>query len=356
MDRMGEHGVVVYVLYFIGMFCLSLLMNTLFLKFSKTLGIRNNGETVIRWGSLSKPSFGGISFYLVFLISFITYFLLFDQNQNLENTRLFGLFIACSLAFLMGLADDAYNTRPLLKFMVQILCGIILILFNGDIHLFDTPSWNYLLTIFWVVAIMNSINMLDNMDAITTIVSMVIIFVVLFMIFFMMEFSNAHIIILTGVLASLAGFLFFNWHPSKLYMGDTGSQFLGVFLATIGIKYFWNAPDASGNLEVSRQFLIVILAFTIPVIDTTVVVINRLLKGHSPFIGGKDHTTHHLFFNGFSEKRIAISYGAISFFSLSLVAYILHYIVEWKFIHIALFGGYFLLMFILLFRVTRKNS
>lgn len=353
---MGEESFKICLFYFTGMFGLSLLINNLFLKFSKTLGIRNNNETIVRWGSLSKPSFGGISFYLSFLISFIVYFLLFDQNEEVQNKRLIGLFIACSLAFLMGLADDAYNTRPLLKFFAQVACGIILIMSDKYIIFFDNPAWNYLLTLFWVVAVMNSINMLDNMDAITTVVSMAIIFAILFMLFFTKDYSNAHIIILTGALASLSGFLFFNWHPSKLYMGDTGSQFLGILLATMGIKYFWNAPDMHGNLEVSRQFLIVALAFIIPAADTTTVIINRLLKGRSPFIGGKDHTTHHLFFNGVTERRIALLYAAISLVSLSLVVYILYYIDKWNNIYTGIFGGYFLLIFALLFRVTRKNS
>ena len=353
---MNTEGVRIYIYYFIGMFITSLLINNLFLKFAKTLGIRNNSEeTVIRWGSLSKPSFGGISFYLTFLISFISYFLLFNQNGDLQNKRLFGLFIACSLAFFMGLADDAYNTRPMLKFFVQVLCGIILVVSGWFITLFETPFLNYLLTVFWIVAVMNSINMLDNMDAITTVVSMMIIFVVITIIFFTHDFPNSHIIILTGVLASLSGFLFFNWYPSKLYMGDTGSQFLGIFLAAIGIKYFWNAPDVNGNIIVSRQLLIVMLAFIIPTIDTTVVIINRLLKRSSPFVGGKDHTTHHLFFYGFSERRIAVLYGGISLLSLLFVIYIIQYLTMWNNMYLAAFGGYFLLIFVLLFRVTRKK-
>lgn len=352
---MARSDLMIFLYYFIGAFFLSLLINMLFLKFAKTLGIRGNGDAIIRWGNLSKPSFGGISFYLVFLISFVAYFLFFSRGYELQDKRLIGLFIASSFAFLMGLADDAYNTRPLLKLFVQICCGIILVITDKYIILFDYPLWNYLLTIFWVVAVMNSINMLDNMDAIATIVSIVIISAILILIFLIQDFTDPNIIILTGILSSLLGFLIFNWHPSKLYMGDTGSQFLGIFLATMAIKYFWNNTSASNCPILSRQFIIVILAFIVPIIDTTVVVVNRLLKGRSPFVGGRDHTTHYLFFNGITERRIAILYGGISFFSLLLSIYIIHYISDWNYIHVILFSLYFLFLFGILFRVTRKN-
>ena len=320
---MNSYLLAVFLGYFLSVACFALVLNGVLLRFSKTLGIRNQTEGIVRWNSEYKPSVGGICFYLLFLLSVASYNVFFPQSQSLMNNQLLGLLGSSSLAFIMGLADDAYNTKPLLKLLTQICCAVILILSGTYITIFTDNNANYLLTIFWVVGMMNSINMLDNMDGITTIISInVLVFAILFE-FLRGDFMNVDFMIMLGVLAALSGFLYYNWHPSKLFMGDTGSQFLGVFLAAIGIKCFWNAPDFSQHHFHSKQLFVSLLAFIMPVIDTTIVIVNRVAKGKSPFIGGKDHTTHHLVYWGFSERKVALIFALISFISISL-AYLIN--------------------------------
>jgi UDP-GlcNAc:undecaprenyl-phosphate GlcNAc-1-phosphate transferase len=346
--------ILVYSSYFISTVILSFLINGLFLKFATTLGIRNTSETFIRWSPQAKPSLGGISFYIIFLISIASYPIFFEQSMVLFSKPLLGILAACTLAFLMGLSDDAYNTKPLLKFIIQICCGLILISTGNYISIFSNAFVNYGITLFWVVGLMNSINMLDNMDGITTLVSITIILSALFILYLNGDNYSIHILLLIGVLAALIGFLFFNWHPSKMFMGDTGSQFLGLFLAAMGIKYFWNTPDVHGELIQSKQFFVTILTFAIPIIDTTTVTINRILRGKSPFVGGKDHTTHSLFFMGLTEKRIAILYVGICLISMFFNLLIIKYIEHWGYLHIALFSLYFLVLFWFLYAPARK--
>lgn len=347
---------IIYGSYFISAIILSFLINGLLLKFASNLGIRNSSETIIRWSAQAKPALGGISFFLIFLLSIAIYPIFFEQHFISYDKQLLGIMAACTLAFLMGLSDDAYDTKPRLKLAIQISCGLILIFTGTYISMFSNNYFNYIFTIFWVVAIMNSINMLDNMDAITTLVSITIIIDALLILYLNSHSDNSHILIMVGILASLIGFLFYNWHPSKIIMGDTGSQFLGLFLAAVGIIYFWNTPDIKGNINHvdTKHFFVTILSFAIPIIDTTSVVINRLLHRKSPFIGGKDHTTHSLFFMGLTEKRIAILYAGISFVSMFFNYLIIHYIDNWSYIHIILFSFYFLLLFLFLYTPTRK--
>lgn len=345
----------IYGSYFISTIILSFLINGLLLKFASNLGIRNSAETTIRWSPQAKPALGGISFFLIFLLSIASYPIFFEQHFISFNKQLLGIMAACTVAFLMGLSDDAYNTKPLLKLSIQISCAVILISTGTAISMFSSDYLNDAFTIFWVVAIMNSINMLDNMDAITTMVSITVIINALFILYLNSHSDNIHILLLVGILASLIGFLFYNWHPSKIIMGDTGSQFLGLFLAAIGIIYFWNTPDFHEHKIHSKQFFVTILAFAIPIIDTTTVVINRLLRGKSPFIGGKDHTTHSFFFMGLTEKRIAILYTGISFVSIFFNYLIIHYIDNWSYIHITLFSIYFITLFWFLYAPTRKH-
>ncbi|MBX3165059.1 MAG: undecaprenyl/decaprenyl-phosphate alpha-N-acetylglucosaminyl 1-phosphate transferase [Bacteroidetes bacterium] len=318
------------------------------LRFSQTLGIRNKDIHQIRWNSDVKPALGGISFYLVFLFTFI--FAIILQGDSGINLQVVGILIAATLAFLMGLADDAFNTQPLLKFLTQIFCGLVLIISQHSIHIFENQFLNYFLTIFWVVGMMNSINMLDNMDGITTIVSMwacIIIIAVNAALFQTYTYST---ILCLGVLGALCGFLVYNFHPSKIFMGDTGSQFLGLFLAVMGIDNCWNNPSSPFiNDFPVVNIMLVCLVFLLPLVDTTTVTINRLKRGDSPFVGGKDHTTHHLFFRGISEKKIAVLYFIIAAIAAVMAYYL---IVNFSFTLFYISGGYVMLVFLSLYLNT----
>lgn len=350
-----EYVFLIYSLFFFSCLFFSILINSIFLKFARTLGIRNEVDTIIRWASTSKPALGGFSFYMVFLISFATFSIFFQRPEVFQSREVLGLMAGTSLAFMMGLADDAYNTRPLLKFFVQVTCGVILIATGTSVNIFEYEWLNYCLTVLWVIAMMNSINMLDNMDAITTVVSIFIFVAALISMRLSGHSSDIFFIIFVGLVATLCGFLFYNWHPSKIFMGDTGSQFLGIVLAFIGIRYFLNYEDADGQTFAPKQLIMTGLVFILPVVDTTCVVINRIAKKQSPFIGGKDHTTHHLSYLGLSDSQVAFIFIGISVISIVLIYVIMRFIPGWSFVNTLIFGSYFFLVFLILFYITRMK-
>ena len=345
----------IYISFFLSSIVFSFLINNLFLKFSKTLGIRSNTEDIIRWSSVEKPALGGISFYILFLLSIAAYSIFVDQSKLLLNAHYLGLIISVNLGFLMGLADDAYDTKPLLKFAVQLTCAFMLIISGTYIQIFDHEILNYLITVFWVVGLMNSVNMLDNMDAITACVSVSIISTTIIFILLNNDYTNLHLMPLLGVLAALLGFLYFNWHPSKMYMGDTGSQLLGVFLAAIGITYFWNGNNYHAEYPFSKALISPLIVFILPLIDTTIVVINRLGKGSSPFIGGKDHTTHCLAYFGLSDRQVALVFSAISLFSMLIIVAIEKWI-NWNWQVAAALGLYIICLFLMFFWFSRRKA
>ena len=345
------------------MFCL--LINTILLKFVTTLGIRDKEKPLIRWSSISKPALGGISFYISFLISTACYGIFFNSQDLFNDGQIIGLIAAVSLAFLMGLADDAYNTKPWLKFFVQFFCGVILILSSNFsvqeksmvIQIFEHPILNYAITIIWVIGIMNSINMLDNMDGITTITSLFILLCGLIYLAIQNAFNQYDFMIITGIVGALIGFLFYNWHPSKMFMGDSGSQFLGLLIAAVGIKYFWNVElFETGENITSKQIITVLIVFTLPIVDTTSVVINRLARKTSPFIGGKDHTTHHLSYLGFTDTQISFIFAGIGFISCLIAVTIYRFVDYWNWINSTLFLLYFLAIFCTLFITTQQHK
>lgn len=348
-------------LFFVIAICFSVLINFLILRFSRNLGMRNlknNQFGGVRWGSTSKPSVGGFSFYIIFLISISVLGVVPVEDQGYFNRQLIGLLAACSVGFLLGLADDAYNTNPLIKFIGQFTCANLLIATNFEILVTPFPQINYIITVLWVIGLMNSINMLDNMDAITTSVSVSILSGAVVLIILNGDIDNVYLIILLGVLGALIGFLFFNWHPSKIYMGDTGSQFLGVFLASISILFFWNYREGYSDFIELRQFLIPMLLFIIPLIDTATVIIRRLARKQSPFVGGKDHITHQLAYLGLPDQWVAIVLAFISAVSIFLTAFIYNNLHRWHTNYTLLLIGYFLMVFIIfqiLYNMAQKR-
>jgi len=252
---MGDYFLIKMALIFLGSLTFSVLINRIFLKFSKNLGIRDLDEGMIRWSSAKKPSFGGIAFYIIFLLGISSYQIAFPLQSSPFNFELVGLIIATSIGFLVGLADDAFNTNPVLKILAQMLCAAVLISSGTVIEVFDYHWANILFSTLWVIGLMNSINMLDNMDAVTTLASIFTLICFLIVLVFQSSFSSIYFLITVGLIGALLGFLFFNWHPSKMYMGDTGSQFLGVLLAALSIKLLWNYQAGDQNFNV-RQFIL----------------------------------------------------------------------------------------------------
>jgi UDP-GlcNAc:undecaprenyl-phosphate GlcNAc-1-phosphate transferase len=310
-----------FTFYIIGIFVVSLVLYRLFIFFSHSFGVREYQKLEInRWNPNYKPSVGGFVFYIIYLFTMIFSTIVFGISSE-EKIKVIGLWGTSTIAFFMGFADDTFNTQPLVKFISQVSCALVLILSGIQIHLFENDLLNLFLTIFWTVGMMNSINMLDNMDGISASIGLYIIWFVLIVLYNLnVNIFSIQFLILSGISISLLAFLFFNFYPSKIFMGDTGSQFLGLILAYAGIEFIWNiqTPINVSVHTVLYHFLIIALVFIIPLSDTTTVTINRILAGSSPMVGGKDHTTHFLCKRGLSERMVFYLFAIISFVSLFL--------------------------------------
>lgn len=349
-----DKNLLISSLFIIVPWLITLVINGLLLKFSQTLGIRNKNDVTIRWSNTSKPSLGGISMYVSFLICVFLYLVINVQTNIFNDIHLIGLFIASGLAFIMGLADDAYNTKPLLKFSIQIVCGLIIAMSGSVINLSSHYWLNAFLTVFWVIILMNSLNMLDNMDGITT---TVVIFILLSCLCCNLVFNLDSLsywnYILIGLISSLIGFLRYNAPSAKIFMGDSGSQFLGLIAAFFSIKFLWNF-DMSFQVPVWNKFYVVLICFTAPAIDSLSVVINRLKKRQSPMVGGKDHTTHHLVYAGYSERQVWYVFLSISFLASVLGIFMMYLVRNEMRYQSLLLTPFFFIAFYFLYRNTQK--
>ena len=343
---------ITYGVFFVLAVCFSILVNQLFLRFLKNIGTRslngNEQESLIRWAAQTKPAIGGISFYILFLLSVSSYFILPFGTEKAINKTLFALLGSVSIAFVIGLVDDSYNTPPRFKFIGQLACTLVMLLSGIYIPISGIYFIDALFTMFWIVGIMNSVNMLDNMDGITTSVSTAIVFAALMLIYLQHPLNGFYTIILIGVLAALLGFLFFNRHPSKMYMGDSGSQFLGAFLSFISIVFMWQYRPADTSFVSVQQFLVPVVLFMLPIIDTTTVTVRRIARGQSPFLGGRDHTTHHLAYCGLNDKQVAYVFVSLSIISIIVTYGIVQNLAHWTWwksaLVIAYIAGVFIMM------------
>ncbi len=302
---------------------LNYLLHNFFLEKSKTFKINKAYQKAVRWNNQKKPIAGGISFYLSYIFASI-FFLLITQKPNfLIDVQYFYIAIALTFIFFVGLADDMLSISPKLKFVLQASIAFILVIADIKINIFDNDILNLIFSLLWLIGITNSINMLDNMDGSTTASSIPII--VSFIILNVFVFKNTYelFILISIILSLVIFFFFFNRHPASMYMGDNGSLFLGNFLGIFAIKYLWNFPIYEHSVIFKAvPFLLIALIFIIPLTDTFTVIINRILQKRSPFIGGKDHTTHALYYLGLSENSIAILLFLIELIASVFVIYI----------------------------------
>lgn len=294
----------------------TIVVNRLLLVFANNLGIRGSEKIQVRWASTSRPSLGGVAFFLSFLGIIALMGLSEFQYVIFSKKQFIGIFLACSAGFAVGFADDTYNTNPQLKLLGQIICALILFYF--DIRIEIGSFWlDFAITIFWIVGLMNSINMLDNMDAVTAIVSVLILLSAVIVFLETNYYDEIILTLICGIVGSLIGFLYHNWPPAKMYMGDAGSQFLGIFLAVISIRVFWSLDFISFS-GFFNQLIVPSMIFVIPIIDTITVIYYRLKNNKNPFVGGTDHTTHHLVFSGISNQKILL-YIIVNNFAIFLL-------------------------------------
>lgn len=230
---------------------------------------------------------------------------------DVKNQFFLGLILPSLAIAFVGLLDDLYQLQPWPRFIAQSVVGVItsliLYLSDGGVQLFDNPWINGFLTSLWVVTIINALNFMDNMDGLATSLSIVI-----SLSLFILSYLNGQYLVAAlcvAVVAACIGFLFWNRRPASIYLGDAGALYLGFLLAAISIRV-----DVNSNSEIIRV-LVPLLIFAIPVIDITQVVISRVVKGKSPFEGGRDHLSHLLLNKGLSEGKVLtlITSSALTF-------------------------------------------
>ncbi len=256
------------------------------------------------------PRIGGIGIYVAFMAGTLA-MLDFGSFEPDVQTKVIGLLVSSTLIVLLGIVDDYKSLPAKVKLLGQIIAACVLVAFGATIDFIANPFDDYFYleyftipaTIFWIVGLTNTVNLIDGLDGlaagVATIASITILLVAI-------QNDFVLVTILTAALAGAAiGFLRYNFNPAKIFMGDTGSMFLGFMLA--GISVIGVVKSAA-----TIALIVPILALGVPIMDTSFAIIRRYRGGVPIFKPDKGHLHHRLLDMGFNQRQAVLLMYIIS--------------------------------------------
>jgi UDP-GlcNAc:undecaprenyl-phosphate GlcNAc-1-phosphate transferase len=271
------------------------------------------------------PTMGGLAIYIVFFIS--TYFLLGAIFDGAYRNYVLPFLLAAGVIVVTGIIDDTKNIKPKQKTLGILIAAIIAYWFiPARFDRFTIPGFetihfplvfSFFLTILWIFALTNAINLIDGLDGLASGVSIISLITMGIVAHFFLEQENLFIsLTIFALVASVAGFFPYNYHPATIYLGDTGALFLGFMISVLSLQGLKNAT------LVGTLTPLIILG--VPITDTVYAMIRRKLD-HQPITSpDKMHLHHRLLALGFSHKGVVLTIYTISAL-FSFIALILYY-------------------------------
>jgi UDP-GlcNAc:undecaprenyl-phosphate/decaprenyl-phosphate GlcNAc-1-phosphate transferase len=297
------HGWLAVVLTFM----LAWLVTYLFIPKVRTFALKvgwADQPNARRLNQVPLANAGGLAIYTGVMAAIILAGCLSPFVLAKVQVAILAILLGGSILTIVGFIDDQFGLPPLFRLSVQILTALLLVVCKIQIHVayFGTPIddiLSILITVFWIVGITNAVNLMDGLDGLAGGVSFIAAMSLLAA-SAQFETRAAATLITAGVGGAALGFLRHNYHPSRIIMGDAGAYFLGYVLAATSIL---------GGTKVTTITSLVptIMLLLVPVVDTSQVIIRRLLSGRNPMsTPGKDHLHHSLLAQGFSQRNSAV--------------------------------------------------
>ncbi len=248
------------------------------------------------------PRLGGLAIFLSFLIGYIFF--------GEVTTQMISILIGGTLLIILGICDDIKPIKASYKFVGQVVAASVVV-FYGNIYLpslsafglnIEFYNWGYPLAILFIVSIINAINLIDGLDGLAG-GTCSIFFLTIFIIAFCLDrYRTLDVTLCLIMLGSTLGFLVYNFNPASIFMGDTGSMFLGFMISVIALLGYKAATVTS--------LIIPIIILFLPILDTILAMIRRIIKGESIGTADKEHIHHQLLkLNKSTKKTVLIMYG-----------------------------------------------
>ncbi len=288
------------------------------------------------------PRLGGIAIFLAFVVGYMLYAPM--------TTKMLSILISSFIMILLGIFDDINSIRARYKFIVQILAACVLVFYGqiflvditffGNVITFPSPI-NYLITIFFIVAIINAINLIDGLDGLCSGICSIYFITIAIIAFILNVIGGLDVILSLIMIGSTLGFLVFNFAPAKIFLGDSGSYFLGLIIAVIALLGFKGTTLTS--------LIIPLIILIIPIFDTLFAILRRLLKGGNIGVPDKEHIHHQLLKMKFSTRTTVL---VIYMINILFAVVSIFYVLGDNKLAMAIYVG---LMLILLFIVLKTD-
>ena len=252
-----------------------------------------------RWHKTSTALLGGVAIFFAYLLPLLFFVGEYPPLQLL----LFGALLICG----MGLLDDFLHFQPYTKLIGQSGVACLFVAGGQFLGLFDWSILTFALALVWIVGVTNAFNLLDNMDGLSAGTACIAAFCLMLA---GVSTGNPMVVLAcASLVGATLGFLWFNFYPAKIFMGDSGSLFLGFTLSTFAVTGQW------GNVtNVLFAMLIPVLVLAVPIFDTAFVSLVRFFNGRPLSQGGRDHTSHRLVAFGLSERTTVLLFYTMSMF------------------------------------------
>lgn len=254
----------------------------------------------VRWGYVANPRadrwhakptalFGGVGIAL-------TVFIVYGALVGFREAPM--LLAGAAVIFGVGLVDDLIGLKPYTRLIAEIAVASAYVFFGYRLAWVESLTLDAMLTMFWIVGLTNAFNLLDNMDGLSGGIS-IIAGSALLASLALNHGPTSDVLYLASLLGAIGGFLVYNFHPASVFMGDSGSLFIGLSLAVLTLASPYGTHASSNVLSIVIGPLMIAM---VPIFDTTLVTVSRILSGRSAAQGGRDHSSHRLVAMGLSER------------------------------------------------------
>lgn len=313
-----------YVLVLIGALLISLSLTPIVRLLSLKVGAVDN-PNARRVNKVPMPSAGGLAIFISFLVATLFFMSVPSSRLLIGGTSYFAyilpVVLGASMITLTGFIDDVFEISPKLK-MLGIVFGAIIIWGFTDFH-FDSfkipfggpflvfgPVVTFFLTILWIISITNAINLIDGLDGLVSGVSIISLLTMAIVSYFFLPQRDFYLTVTILILiASIAGFFPYNYHPAIIYLGDTGALFIGFMIGVLSLQGLKNATAV--------VVVTPVIILGVPIMDTLVAIIRRSLSGKKIYEPDKMHLHHRLLSMGFTHRgAVLVVYGIAMLFSL----------------------------------------
>lgn len=306
-------------LLFLGIFAVSLVVSFAVTRQVRDLASRRGWVSLPEDGrhvhEVPLPRLGGVAIFLAFSLSLVLWLglaLLYPRLlEGLAPATLLRIYVPACLIFCLGIYDDLHGAGPYLKFSVQAIAATML--FLGGMRILDLPvlfgshtfPWfvGWPLTVLWVVAITNAFNLIDGLDGLaagSALFSTIVVFVVA-----LVNHSWLGSLMSVALAGAILGFLRFNFNPATIFLGDSGSLFIGFLLSALALAGAQKAPTFVA-------VAIPVVSFGLPILETALSILRRLISGRPIFTADREHIHHKLLELGLSHRQVVIVLYAVS--------------------------------------------